>query len=393
MNQTPVSQSVAQLHACSTHSQHGYTLIELMVALALGLLISAAAIQLFITSQTTFSLQQGGADVQDSSIFGLELMSRNARMANYGGGRPVMNDFTPIGGIVLTSDSPKETARLGATIPVTVNLQSVKLSGAFVKDALLTRGAGTPVGNAANNEWTGVSNVTVVGGSPAQSAQLVIQYRAPQDMFDCEGRTVRGPRMSNQAGDTLGETRDANGALMPARMIDGDVVVERYFLRKDNPSSVAVGENADRALVLACDAGRYSVNNQKQIDENAIALQDFGDAGVALMTRIDHFDIRLGVEVTPGRIRYYTVKDYLDIKPLVVAGAGVARPRLVSLQVAVLARAQGKSANQALDPNMAYPMLDQQVKLTVPDSSGGNKSGYVRKVYGTTIALRNGRGE
>lgn len=388
MNKTPVS----QLMTSSVHSQQGYTLIELMVALSLGLLISAAAIQLFITSQTTFSLQQGGADVQDSSIFGLELMSRNVRMANYGGGRPVMDDFTPIGGIVLTSDAPKETARLGATIPVTVNLQGVQLSNAFVKDALLTRGAGLPVGSAANNEWTGVSNMTVVGGAQAQSAQLVIQYRAPQDMFDCEGRTVRGPRMSNQAGDTLGETRDATGTLMPARMIDGDVVVERYFLRKD-ATGVATGENADRALVLACDAGRYGVNNAKQIADSTIPLQDFGDAGQVLMTRIDHFDLGLGVEVAPDRVRYYSIKDYLAIKPPVVAGAGVARPRLVSLQVSVLARAQGKSVSSAIDASMEYPMLDQQFKLTVPDSTGGNKSGYVRKVYGTTIALRNGRGE
>ena len=151
-----MNQSLVQLnHPVSpTHlsvgSQQGYTLIELMVALVLGLLISAAAIQLFITSQNTFSLQQGGADVQDSSIFGLELMSRNVRMANYGGGRPVMNDFTPIGGIVLTSDPAAEKTRLGATLPLTVNLQSVLNSGAVVKPALLTRGAGvTPLGSAA----------------------------------------------------------------------------------------------------------------------------------------------------------------------------------------------------------------------------------------------------
>lgn len=394
-----MNQSLVQLnHPVSpTHlsvgSQQGYTLIELMVALVLGLLISAAAIQLFITSQNTFSLQQGGADVQDSSIFGLELMSRNVRMANYGGGRPVMNDFTPIGGIVLTSDPAAEKTRLGATLPLTVNLQSVLNSGAVVKPALLTRGAGvTPLGSAAN-EWNGISNVSIVGGSVAQSAQLVIQYRAPQNMFDCEGVLARGPRMSNLAGDPLGATVDAAGVeLKPDRMIDGDVVVERYFLRKDT-TGVATGENAASALVLACDAGRYSVNNAKQIKDNAIPLQDFGGAGQVLMTRVDHFDLRLGVEVSPGRVRYYTVQDYLAIKPPVVAGAGVARPRLVSLQVAILARAQGKSANQALDANQIYPMLDQEVRLTVPDSTGGSKSGYVRKVYGTTIALRNGRGE
>lgn len=390
MSQLPL-QPLVQPTAPSFHNQQGYTLIELMVALALGLLISAAAIQLFITSQTTFSLQQGGADVQDSSIFGLELMSRNIRMANYGGGRAVMNDFTPIGGLVFTSNAAQETARLGATVPVTVNLNRVLLNGSVVKDTLLTRGQGLPV-SSATNEWSGISNVSVVGSGQAQSAQLVIQYRAPQNMFDCEGERVRGPRMGNQAGDALGRIVDATGAQMDARMVDGDVVVERYFLRKD-ATGVVSGENADRALVLACDAGRYGVNNEQQAAASAIPLTGFGDAGQVLMSRVDHFDVRLGVETAPDLLRYYTIKEYLDIRPAVVAGAGVARPRVVSLQVAVLARAQGKSNNASLDPNQTYVMLGQDVKISVPDSTGTNKSGYLRKVYGTTVALRNGRGE
>lgn len=386
------SQPQYAIPSCS--NQQGYTLIELMVALSLGLLISAAAIQLFITSQTTFSLQQGGADVQDSSIFGLELMSRNARTANYGAKDSGVSDFTRIGGLVFTSDPVKETARLGATLPVTVNLQSVRLNGAIVKDSLLMRGAGLPV-SSVTNEWSGISNVSIVGGGQAQSAQLVIQYRAPQRMFDCEGREALGPRDANitsAAQDPLGIVYDENGNVdTEPRRIDGDVVVERYFLRKDT-TSVAVGENASRALVLACDAGRYGVNDQKRVKNNTVPLLDFGDAGQVLMTRVDHFDIRLGVEVSGGRVRYFTIKDYLDIKQPVVDGVGVARPRIVSLQMAVLARAQGKSNSQSLDDNQTYSMLDQQVKLAVPDSSNG-RSGYVRKVYATTVALRNGRGE
>lgn len=198
--------------------------------------------------------------------------------------------------------------------------------------------------------------------------------------------------MGNQAGDTLGRIVDATGAQMDARMVDGDVVVERYFLRKD-ATGVVSGENADRALVLACDAGRYGVNNEQQAAASAIPLTGFGDAGQVLMSRVDHFDVRLGVETAPDMLRYYTIKEYLDIKPAVVAGAGVARPRVVSIQVAVLARAQGKSNNASLDPNQTYVMLGQDVKMSVPDSTGTNKSGYLRKVYGTTVALRNGRGE
>ena len=51
--------------------QAGFTLIELMLALALGLVISAAAIFLFLTAQKSYSVQQGLSNVQDNANFGL----------------------------------------------------------------------------------------------------------------------------------------------------------------------------------------------------------------------------------------------------------------------------------------------------------------------------------
>lgn len=41
------------------NKQYGFTLIELMIALVLGLIIVAAGIQLFITGQRSLSMQQG----------------------------------------------------------------------------------------------------------------------------------------------------------------------------------------------------------------------------------------------------------------------------------------------------------------------------------------------
>ena len=51
--------------------QKGFTLIELMIALALGLVITASAILLFFTGQKGYFLQRGMADVQDNANFGL----------------------------------------------------------------------------------------------------------------------------------------------------------------------------------------------------------------------------------------------------------------------------------------------------------------------------------
>ncbi|HEX6592475.1 MAG TPA: prepilin-type N-terminal cleavage/methylation domain-containing protein, partial [Moraxellaceae bacterium] len=43
--------------------QQGFSLVELMVAMALGLLLSAAAIQMFLTSQQSMNVQQGTSEV------------------------------------------------------------------------------------------------------------------------------------------------------------------------------------------------------------------------------------------------------------------------------------------------------------------------------------------
>ncbi len=51
-------------------TQRGFTLLELMVALALGLIISAAAIQLFLISQRSITTQQALSNMQSDSIFG-----------------------------------------------------------------------------------------------------------------------------------------------------------------------------------------------------------------------------------------------------------------------------------------------------------------------------------
>ena len=45
------------------NTQNGFTLLELMVALALGLIISAAAIQLFIGGFLTSRMQEANAEL------------------------------------------------------------------------------------------------------------------------------------------------------------------------------------------------------------------------------------------------------------------------------------------------------------------------------------------
>ncbi|MBR2513734.1 MAG: PilW family protein [Halomonas sp.] len=66
--------------------QAGFTLVELLVAMVIGLLVMAGAAQLFISSQQSFRFQSALADMQDTGRFALDTLSRELRQADYSGG-------------------------------------------------------------------------------------------------------------------------------------------------------------------------------------------------------------------------------------------------------------------------------------------------------------------
>ena len=63
----------------------GLTLVELMVAITIGLIILAAVARLFVTSRSTYTLEEGLARVQESGRFAMEFLSQDIRMAGYAG--------------------------------------------------------------------------------------------------------------------------------------------------------------------------------------------------------------------------------------------------------------------------------------------------------------------
>jgi type IV pilus assembly protein PilW len=61
--------------------QQGFSLVELMVALILGLLVTLAAVGLFNTNQRSFQLQMALSEVQETGRFTLDYIARDLRKA------------------------------------------------------------------------------------------------------------------------------------------------------------------------------------------------------------------------------------------------------------------------------------------------------------------------
>jgi type IV pilus assembly protein PilW len=76
---------MSRQHESGARAQVGFSLIELMVAMVLGLLVMGAAISIFVSNKQAYNASQGLGRVQESSQIAFELMSRDIREA---GGNP-----------------------------------------------------------------------------------------------------------------------------------------------------------------------------------------------------------------------------------------------------------------------------------------------------------------
>lgn len=65
--------------------QQGFSLVELMIAITLGLMLMAGLVQMFLGSRVTFSTQQAISRVQETGRLAIEMISRDVRMAGFAG--------------------------------------------------------------------------------------------------------------------------------------------------------------------------------------------------------------------------------------------------------------------------------------------------------------------
>ena len=350
-------------------SEQGFTLVELMIALILGLLISAAALQILYTNQVSANIQKAGAKVIETNTFGQDFFTKQLRRANQGSTSFKLNHTTAQGGVVLTA--PDDLKKFGNTvkikdkngkyikdkdgndIKVTVasNLRGLSKSGQQIPLDLLT------VAQSSKSK----SNTTV-----ANSDQLTIQYQMPFDGYrDCQGRNVR----------------------------KGDYVIERYFVREDD----------NKQLGLACASAIYTYDETKAkkdaTNQNAIDIDkytkpdetggtsDLAGNGEIIIPNVDYFRVLLGVS---DRDDFATKPQNYKLKYMPIPAHGdlataLDNKRIVNLQASILVRSSD-SVTAAQDPE--FQILDKTVKLKEPYS----KDGKMRRVLTSTVLFRNARG-
>jgi type IV pilus assembly protein PilW len=130
----------------------GFSLVELMVAITLGLLLTAGMLQLFQGSRVTFSTNDALARVQENGRFALELLKRELREAGTNGfcaaDLEIENHLNPgCTGYVNTIFDPNQSVTVwdysGTGVGANYPLKSLDPADAESTDWLTTAGGGS----------------------------------------------------------------------------------------------------------------------------------------------------------------------------------------------------------------------------------------------------------
>lgn len=319
------------------HKSHsGFTLIELMIALVLGLLIVAAGLAVFLSGSRSVNFQSGMGELQQNANFGLSLVTHDLRHTNLNTASSQRVNSRVLGsGIIFKKEN------LPVSLYTLPNLET-QLTALQSKDDDNTSG---------------------------KSDRLTIQYTPETTtIINCEGTNV-------------------GTAVAPASDL---VIVQRYYLA-ESPQQVP-GEPT--AYSLYCDAGSYPKSGAPTII-TGLGVHGANNAQ-QMMQRIDAFKVRLGVKNPSGNLRYMTIDDYVEAMttiraacaiPIVEDSCAKTYLQVASIEIGILSRSTGTiGSNANLNTQTTFNLAGTDVALA--GEAALNKK-YLRQAVNQVVAIRN----
>lgn len=339
----------------------GFGLVELMVALVLGLLLIAAAVHVFLGNRASHRYNQSLATLQDNARFVFHALGRDLRMAGYSGcadpatTAPSVRTFSPYGNLEILATSTNVSgpeffedalARPGSGLPGSANSTSDALRLSYMRDhdVRLTGTAGSPSGD------------LQVSGNPAgweSGDQLLVTDCRNADLFTATH--VTGSSIAHDATDSDGTSKNERASL--SKLYDSEAqVYEPYgviYYVADTQQKDGEG-NAIPALY------------RKQV---APLVKN----GQALVNGISHLTVRYGINASGGP----APENYVPSDGVSDWG------QVVAVRIGFVADSMNRAGTgTGVDVDRERTIFGRTL-TELPDD------GHLRRVFTTTIALRN----
>lgn len=369
----------------TNRGQRGFSLVELMIAMVLGLLLAGAVLQVYLSTKMTFNTQDQKSVLEESGRYALEVVARDARMAGLTGcnsrfmpgapSLPVRNHLvgadafpyqftTGVGGFEAKGTGPGATLALGAADPAVGGNWNAALPAEIAAKAVPG------------------SDVLLLGGLGAQTWPLVDPFTQGAQIFVQPGNDfVRGDILfvtdcsqgivfqATGVGSAGGKTTitGAKGGVKPG---NANPISEQG----PNGGAFRQGSMVARAVSLAYFIGRSQADGSPAL-YRASLLPTAANANVRLLgteeliTDIESMQVLYGIDSDGD----------FDIDLYQTAAAVADWNQVRTVRVAFLARADGNTTTS--EDTAEYPMLG-----TTVDPANDRRQ---RRVFEMTISLRN----
>lgn len=349
----------------------GFTLIELMIAIVLGLLISAAALTVYLTAQRSLSLQNGMGELQQNGIFGLNQITYDLRHVNLNTASAQIINPRVVGSGIIFNHRNLPSSLSG-------------ISSDFFTSFELTEGATTDNSDQLTVQYV-PQYLTTTSYVDSEEEEEVTISKKNSEQYDCEGNKIEFEEEFSG-----GKADHGSGAPETADR----VVVQRYYISEiKNSQSESF---TPKRYALYCDAGYYK--------DNDTVITGLGAGAQQLMQDVDAFKFLLGVrQKSNGKLSYLTVNEYKDLMPKEdPTDVNAEIYNIVSIKLALLMRSSNPvGANEHINNNKTFITFGDQLEANVKDAkyalslSNDQKtsSKYLRQVVSQVVAFRNTLGE
>jgi type IV pilus assembly protein PilW len=320
----------------------GFTLIELMVALLLGLIVIAGVISVFLANQRTYRTNEALGDVQDSSRVAFELMARDIRQASLTG----CDNSGRVANVL--NQGP---AKLGTASAWWATWDNTASNAVHGYDSSLADGAVT--GRVAGTDSLQLIGVTDIGATVSTNTTASAQF------------TVNGSLAGVAAGDVLVVCDPNHAAIFQATAVAGTTITYASGTGTTGNCSTGIGYPA------SC-----SVANNYQFKPNTL---------IAKLSSVDWY---VGTNAAGGSSLFRVGLENKAGKPTPTAEEMVRGVSGMQLTYHVLGASSFVDASVGLNWGLV-DAVRAQLTLQSSDQTAGVDVKPITRSFTTTTTLRN----
>ncbi|WP_279386525.1 PilW family protein [Motiliproteus coralliicola] len=335
--------------------QRGLTMVELMIAVTLGLLLTAGILQIFIGSKKTYEFQRELSRIQENGRFAMEFLTRDIRQADFWG---CLNDGVNVTSVLddgKTADAYAAGVAASDALPSSTTgyapalgplSDSITLQGGNGGGIRVTKYSNAEASNIKLDKLDHPKGKTITAGDILMVTDCVNAV-----VFQVTNTTVSTQTVAHQSG------TEVPGNIAPPDGVPGglgfgfdtdatvfDATPVRYWLRK--------GTSGEPALIRGTEG------------------DDWKNDGVELVEGVENMQFLYGEDTNGDGVPNYFVP----------AGNVGNMDNVVSVQVHLLLRS---IRNNMLDsPQTDIEYYGQSRTATAFDR-------YIRRAFTATVALRN----